>query len=187
LVRVIAVRLEPTPDATQHLDATLVARAAGGDRAALGALYDRHASTLLAVAFRLLMSRTDAEDVVHDVFVGLPEALRRYEERGAFLSWLKRVTVRVALSRLRHNEVRDARDLSPSLGAPARDHDAVMDLEAAVASLPPSLRAVLVLKEIEGYSHVEIGEMVGISAGASKVRLHRALRALRAMLEEPKR
>ena len=157
---------------------------AGGDVAALGAMYDRHAAMVLAVAYRLLMSRADAEDVVHDVFLGLPEALRRYEERGALVGWLKRVTVRTALSRLRHDDVRATQPLDAAFAAAPRDAAVAIDLEAAVAALPPSLRAVVVLKEVEGYSHAEIAEMVGISVAASKVRLHRALRALRGMLEE---
>lgn len=165
-------------------DAELVTLVKSGDLAALGGLYDRHAAILMAVAHRLLMSKADAEDAVHDVFVGLPEALRRYEERGALASWLKRVTVRVALSRLRRDEVRAAQSLEGSLAAPSRDSFAAIDLESAVAKLPPSLRAVLVLKEIEGYSHAEIADVVGISVAASKVRLHRALRALRHLLEE---
>ena len=158
--------------------------AAGGDLPALGALYDRYATMMLAVAYRLLMSQADAEDVVHDVFLGLPEALRRYEERGALVGWLKRVTVRVALSRLRHDDVRATQALDASFAAPSHDVAGGIDLRAAVAALPPSLRAVLVLKEIEGYSHAEIADMVGISVAASKVRLHRALRALRDMLGE---
>jgi len=173
-------RLPSTP----RSDAELVTLVAGGDLAALGGLYDRYAGILLSVAYRLLMSKDDAEDVVHDVFVGLPEAFRRYEERGALAGWLKRVTVRVALSRLRRDEVRAAQSLDASLGAPQRDTAAAIDLESAVAALPPSLRAVLVLKEVEGYSHAEIGDMIGISVAASKVRLHRALRALRRQLEE---
>jgi RNA polymerase sigma-70 factor (ECF subfamily) len=165
-------------------DAAIVARAATGDRDALGALYDRHAATLLAVAFRLLMSTPDAEDVVHDVFVGLPEALRRYEERGTLVSWLKRITVRVALSRIRRQESQSSHLVDASTRAPTRDYDTAIALDAAVAQLPPSMRAVLVLKEIEGYSHAEIAEMVGISVAASKVRLHRALHVLRIMLED---
>jgi RNA polymerase sigma-70 factor, ECF subfamily len=57
-----------------------------------------------------------------------------------------------------------------------------MTLDSAVAALPASLRSVLVLKEIEGFSHAEIGAMLGISKGASEVRLHRALVALRAII-----
>lgn len=74
------------PEPRGQSDAELAVLVASGDPAAMGVLYDRYASTLLAVAFRLLMSRPDAEDVVHDVFVGLPEALRRYEERGSLVS-----------------------------------------------------------------------------------------------------
>lgn len=173
-----------TPDVLARSDAEVVALARRGDHASIGVLYDRYAPMLLAVAFRLLMSKPDAEDVVHDVFVGLPEALRRYEERGALSSWLKRVTVRVALSRIRRDEVRSTQGLDPAIAARSRIDDAAIDLEAAVSGLAPSLRAVLVLKEIEGYSHAEIADMIGISVAASKVRLHRALRALRRKLEE---
>lgn len=154
-----------------------------GDASALAELYRRFAPSLMAVAYRLLASREAAEDVLHDVFVGLPEALRKYEERGRLGAWLKRVTVRVALSALRHEQT------ASRLGAvhwpsPVRDPHATMTLEAAVAALPDSLRAVLVLKEIEGFSHAEIAAMLGITKGASEVRLHRALAALRTMLKD---
>jgi RNA polymerase sigma-70 factor (ECF subfamily) len=175
---------ETLPLPSELPDQDVVALVARGDQDALGVLYDRYAAVLLAVAFRLLMSRCEAEDVVHDVFVGLPEALRRYEDRGALLSWLKRVTVRVALSRIRRQELRATSPLEVTVGEAAPDHEASIDLRLAVASLPPSLRSVLMLKEVEGFSHQEIAELVGISVAASKVRLHRALRALRAMLKD---
>lgn len=168
-------------------DAALAVRVVSGDPAALGALYDRYASTLLAVAFRLLMSKPEAEDVVHDVFLGLPEALRRYEERGSLVSWLKRVTVRVALSRIRHEIARPTRELDDTLATLGGDPHVAMDIATAVGRLAPSLRAILVLKEIEGYSHAEIAQITGISEGASKVRFHRAIRALRTMLEDGQR
>jgi RNA polymerase sigma factor (sigma-70 family) len=187
LVPVTAAPDENLPLPPELGDPDLVALAATGDPTALGVLYDRYATVLLAVAFRLLMSRSASEDVVHDVFVGLPEALRRYEHRGAFLSWLKRVTVRVALSRIRREEVRATSPLETTVGVAAPDHEASIDLRVAVASLPPSLRSVLMLKEVEGFSHAEIADLVGISVAASKVRLHRALRALRAMLKDGER
>src|SRR6266540_3766472 len=77
-----------------------------GDPRALGALYDAFAGGLFRLAYRLTGSRQDAEDVVHDVFVGLPEALGRYEERGRLDAWLRRVTARVALMRLRRSNHR---------------------------------------------------------------------------------
>jgi RNA polymerase sigma-70 factor, ECF subfamily len=146
-------------------------------------LYRRHASALIAVAYRLLMSRADAEDVVHDLFVGLPEALRKYEERGSMESWLKRIVVRLSLSRIRAR--RDiALDAAPDLAVLPGDPLSRVALQRAVAGLSPSLRAVLTLKEVEGFSHAEIARMLDISVSASEVRLHRALKQLRDELGE---
>jgi RNA polymerase sigma-70 factor (ECF subfamily) len=165
-------------------DAEIVQRVIRGDVEALGHLYDRHAAALFTLARRLAESDDDAEDVVHDVFVGLPEALRRYEERGRLGPWLKRVTARLALDRVRARRRAEAR---ARRGAPDVDGGRAQDaalctaltLHDAVARLPVTLRSVLVLKEIEGFSHAEIAALLGISVGASEVRLHRALRALR--------
>ncbi|AHG88709.1 RNA polymerase sigma factor, sigma-70 family [Gemmatirosa kalamazoonensis] len=179
--------LPPSPAAPIVLD--LTTRARTGDPDALGELYARHARALLALARRLLGSTADAEDVVHDVFLGLPEALRRYEERGSLESWLKRVTARMALNRLRSR--RRAREVT--LTPPPSVHDATgaldtldaidaLALQGAIDALPDALRAVLVLKEIEGYSHAEVAALLDITRGASEVRLHRAVAALRQAL-----
>src|SRR5580765_6259863 len=82
----------------------VAARARTGNPAALSELYALYGNALMALAYRLMGSRADAEDVLHDVFLGLPEALRRYDERGALESWLKRITARVALTRLRSRD-----------------------------------------------------------------------------------
>ena len=172
----------PTP--IEPTDASLVADTRAGNADALGALYERYGNALLAVAYRLLQSTADAEDVVHDVFVGLPEALRRYEERGALSAWLRTITARVALARMRADNARERLSLT-DVGEPMhRQHDieGLISLEYAMQQLTPALRAVLVLKEIEGFSHAEIAEMLHISVGASEVRLHRAVAALRAIL-----
>ena len=175
---------EPPEDSP---DARLVAEATRGSPDALAALYSRYASELLAVAYRLLQSRQDAEDAVHDVFVGLPEALRRYEERGSLGPWLWKITARVALMRLREQRGRpvvelDERRVRANPTAP----DTALTIEQALRALSPNLRAVLVLKEIEGFTHAEIAAMLDISVGASEVRLHRALLAMRAQLLEDK-
>ncbi len=86
--------------------ASLIAEARAGSPDALSALYLEHGAALFRLAYRLVRTREDAEDVVHDVFVGLPEALLRYEERGSFAAWLKRVTARVALMKLRRGKRR---------------------------------------------------------------------------------
>ena len=156
------------------------------DAQRLGELYDAYGRQLFRVAYRLLGTREDAEDVVHDVFVGLPEALAHYEERGRLDAWLRRVTVRVALmlqrSRARRREtgLHSAADVPTPAGITAEQ----LELQKAVDALPAPLRSVLVLKEMEGYSHAEIATLLGISAVTSRVRLFRAMRSMRQRLED---
>src|SRR5947208_9509482 len=121
-----------------------VEEARAGSPAALAGLYREHGTALYRLAYRLTGTPQDAEDVVHDVFVGLPEALKRYEERGSFTSWLKRVTARVALMRLRARTRRREVGIEATLptAAPPLDSASVA-LRAAVDALPDPLRAVL--------------------------------------------
>jgi RNA polymerase sigma-70 factor (ECF subfamily) len=174
----MAIRVEPSLDPAELAD-----QARGGSSAALGELYRLFGPALFRLAYRLTASKEDAEDVVHDVFVGLPEALQRYEERGRLDAWLRRLTARVALMRLRsrrrRSEVRLENSDAGTVRAPGAES---IELQVAVDTLPVPLRHVLVLKEIEGYSHAEIGDMLGISAVASRVRLVRAMSRLRRIL-----
>jgi RNA polymerase sigma-70 factor, ECF subfamily len=164
--------------------AAIVERARSDDPTAIDALYDAYATALLRLAFRLLASREDAEDVVQDVFVGLPLALRRYEERGHFEHWLKRLTARTALMRLRAPSAARREPLHEvSLRSPEDQLLARLALETAIERLPHTLRSVFVLREIEQFSHEEIAELLGIRRGTSEVRLHRAIRTLRDFLE----
>lgn len=161
----------------------LIRSARAGEARGLGELYDRFAQTLLRIAARLTQSDEEAQDIVHDVFIGLPEALRNYTERGTFESWLKQVTARASLMCLRAEARRreNARTAAFDQQAPARSDERVeyADLERQVAALPEALRTVFVLREIEGFSHEEIAALLGISVGASRVRLSRALASLR--------
>jgi RNA polymerase sigma-70 factor, ECF subfamily len=167
------------------MSAALIEAVRAGNPEALAALYREHGAALYRLAYRLIGTREDAEDVVHDVFVGLPEALIRYEERGKFTSWLKRVAARVALLRLRGRQRRREVSLDVADQKPRPPVDAnIIALEGAVNSLPDSLRVVIMLKEVEGYSHGEVAELLGISVGASRVRAARGLARLRKALED---
>jgi RNA polymerase sigma-70 factor, ECF subfamily len=170
----------------ERTDADLIAALRAGSTDALAELYQRYAAAVLRVAWRLLGSTADAEDVTHDVFVGLPEAVQRYRERGRFGAWLQQVTVRVALSRLRHRVSRKEGDLalaSASVRAASVDAAEQAEIARAIAQLPNALRIVFVLKVLEGYSHAEIAQLAGISVTASEVRLSRALKQLRQRLD----
>jgi RNA polymerase sigma-70 factor, ECF subfamily len=166
-------------DVTQ--DAQLLMDVGDGSLDGLGELYRRHSRAVYAVALRLLGSREEAEDVLQDVFVGLPRALRSYREQGRFEAWLKRLAVRTALMRLRSRRRRreDAFDAAPERGTPEMNTVDRIAAERAIAALPDNLRVVFVLREVEGYTHTEIAGMLGISAINSATRLSRAWTMLR--------
>ncbi len=166
--------------------AEVIASARHGSPTALGMLYRWFAPDLLRLATRLLASHADAEDVVHDLFVGLPEHLARYDERGQVRAWLRATTVGMVRMRVR-KETRRADVLAREVTVPPSvtgvDPATRLELEQAVNALPESLRLVFVLKQWEGYSHDEIATLLNISAGAARVRHSRALDTLRSHLD----
>jgi RNA polymerase sigma-70 factor, ECF subfamily len=161
----------------------IVGQARLGEPEAIGALYARFAPALMRLAHGILNSTQDSEDVLHDVFLGLPEALRHYQEQASLESWLKRITARVALTRLRTDRRRREVGLEHGVTALAaiQPSDAAF-VERAIAELPDALRVVFALKSVEGYTHAEIATLLGISVGASEIRLHRAIKLLRTRL-----
>ncbi len=176
----------PTQDPsgrTAEPEGRLVARARAGEPQALAELFRRYADQVYEVSVRLTKSAHDADDVTQDVFVGLPDALQGYEGTGSLGAWIRKVATRAALLLLRRNrrqtkwERRAARQGVHS-EAPA-EVDARLTLEWALDRMPEDLRIVYVLKELEGYSHDEIADLLGITPGASTVRLHRARAFLR--------
>lgn len=178
------------PLADVSIDGTVdIAALRAGHPDAISACYSAHASSLLALAYRLTASTEDAEDIVHDVFLGLPYALRNYEERGKFGAWLKRVTARTALMHQRRRRDRRERshDVDQYAAATNTDHRAQQSSDRhrifeALSRVSPTLRAVFVLKMIEGNSHAEIAALLGISVGTSEVRLSRAVAQMRRLL-----
>jgi RNA polymerase sigma-70 factor, ECF subfamily len=166
-------------------DADLVPAIRRGDHAALTAVYRAYGGELLALATRLTGSPADGEDVLHDLIVGLPEAMRSYDERGTLRPWLKQVVVRMCLMRLRSERRRNETGLDGTQlpARPAPTSDVADAVEIALRDLSPAIRAVVVLRLIEGLSHREIAESLGISPNASEARLSRGIAALRRRLE----
>lgn len=166
-------------------EAITAAEARLGDRDALAALYDTFAPAIYSSAHRLLGERSDAEDVTHELFVAIRRTLESWDpERGSLGPFLRRAAVRLALMRLRTSRRR--REVSVDAVASLLDrHDEPHDrlsLDAALARLPDDHRVVFLLKEIEGYSHAEIAELLEISVRNSEVRLFRARQSLRVLL-----
>lgn len=167
-------------------ESELIEKARAGEPEGIAGLYQRHATPIFRLALRLTASEVEAEDVVHDLFVALPEALRRYDERGSFASWLKRVAVRHTLMQMRRNRRRREVSLDAARTEPATERSETAaetwDLRNAIGRLPDPLRSVIVLKQMEGYSHKEIASLLGITPGASRVRFARAVKLLRERL-----
>lgn len=167
----------------------LVRRAQADDRAAFDALYGHHVGRVYAVCLRMSASRSEAERLTQDVFVRAWQRLKSFRGESAFASWLYRLAVNVVLEDGRRNSRRTARvavlpdpdQLEHMQGKTSHD-DERMDLERAIATLPPGARAVLVLHDIEGYKHEEIARMTGTAVGTVKAQLHRARRLLRERL-----
>ncbi|TAK40091.1 MAG: sigma-70 family RNA polymerase sigma factor [Lysobacteraceae bacterium] len=186
----------PTATATDastpaDVDAALARSAAAGDCTAFEALYRRHAGRVHGVIARLVgHDRARAEDLTQDAFVRAWQALPAYRFESAFSTWLHRLAVNTALMDMRARRSRVQADAGEeafeAIGATdSAGHVAAlsMDLERAVATLPPRARAVLVLYDVEGWKHEEIAEALGMAVGSSKAQLHRARGLLRERLE----
>jgi len=164
-------------------DARLVERVLEGDIEAFESLYRRHAPTLFGLALRMLHNRSDAEDLVQEIFLQAYHKLSRFEGRSAFGTWLYRLGTNRCLDHLRSrsNKEQSRTDpISPALSA-ARLPGGTrgLELERAVAELPPSSRAAFLLHDAFGYEHKEVSQMLGIATGTSKSLVHRARMKLR--------
>jgi RNA polymerase sigma-70 factor (ECF subfamily) len=167
----------------------LVRQAQAGDMAAFEELHRRNVGRVYALCVRLCGDRALAEELAQDVFVRAWERLGTFRGDSAFSSWLHPITVNVALSERRARRRRTARvmttdDLTP-FEKPTRTPgpEAGLDLEKALATLPPGARSVFVLHDVEGYRHQEIADLTGVAEGTSKAQLHRARRMLREALQ----
>ena len=168
----------------------LVAAAARGDVRAFESLYRRHAGRVHGVIVRLVGGHgARAEDLTQEAFVRAWQALPAFRFESAFSTWLHRLAVNTALMELRARRSRPAIDEDDSAfeligSADSAGHVTAlsMDLQRAVATLPPRARAVLVLYDIEGWKHEEIATELGMAVGSSKAQLHRARGLLRARL-----
>ena len=175
-------------------DTSLVTRARAGDEGAYAALVRRHLPAALAVARAITGHAADAEDVCQDAFAAVLGRLERCRP-DTFRAWLLRCVRNRAVSHRRWRRVRAAVALGTAPGehdppsgaenphAAAERADLRARLEAALATLPDWQRAVVILHDVEGWRHREIGAALGIAAGTSRVRLFDARRRLRAQLE----
>ncbi len=180
----------PTPDspvAQGESEAADVALAAAGDQRAFERLYRLHVARVHSLARRMAGYDGDPDELTQDVFVRAWERLGTYRGEAAFGTWLHRLAVNVILN-WRRSEAGKRRWIEDGADAELLPHARTaaaegLDLEGAIAKLPPGARQVFVLHDVEGFRHEEIAAMTGVTAGTSKAQLHRARMLLRAWLE----
>lgn len=193
---VLAPGVTPAADALQRDDdRELVRLAKGDDREAFELLVKRHQSRVFAVASGILRNKEDVEDVAQQVFVKAYFSLKRFDQRAAFSTWLYKITVNECWDVLRKKKSRPLYFEAELSEEQARKYKASEDAESPVADVSDRLalrqrveellgflddrdRAMLVLKEVQGFSVEEIAEMLGINGNTVKVRLFRARRRI---------
>lgn len=159
----------------------LIALCKQGNRAAQRRLYDSLAPKMFAVCIRYMGGDRDkAEDILQDGFVTLFSKLDAYSGEGSFEGWARKIFVNTALMSLRRNDVlKQTEKIETAWGVSSNETSAVQnityqELMALVNQLPPGFRTVFNMYVIEGYSHKEIAEALGISEVTSRSQLQRA-------------
>jgi len=163
-----------------NLDLRLIESCIKGDRAAQKVLYDRLAPRMFPVCIRYVGERELAEDVLQDGFVTLFTRLDSYKGEGSFEGWARKIFVTTALMELRRKDaLKMSEDLEAVRGMKAEattqlQNIGYKDLMKLITQLPPGFRTVFNMYAIEGYSHKEIGDILGISETTSRTQLSRA-------------
>jgi RNA polymerase sigma-70 factor (ECF subfamily) len=199
----MTARLHLVSDADRDAERALASRASGGDQSAFEELYRSHSGRVYALCLRMSGSRQRAVELTQDVFVHLWERLGSWRGESALSSWIHRVTVNLVLSNVRSETRRQKHEVTEQpLSQPAESREPTrreaaaengfvrpasvldaIDLERAIAALPPGARTVFVLHDVEGYQHDEIAKMTGTAEGTCRAQLHRARKLLMEALE----
>jgi RNA polymerase sigma-70 factor (ECF subfamily) len=167
-------------------ESQVIRQAAAGDARAIRTLYDRYAPRVFAVVRRIAGDDELAQDYAQEAWIRAIRALPSFRGDSRFSTWLHRIAVNAALQALRRTETRRKREGPFPAAVPVgpRGGDTLLQrrLERAMDALPEGMRRVLILHDVEGYTHEEIGDALGVTAGTSKSQLFKARAKMREML-----
>jgi RNA polymerase sigma-70 factor (ECF subfamily) len=178
-----------------HADTSLAERCRDGVPGAFDELYRAHAPRLFGLACRMV-GRPDAEDLLQEMFLTAHRKLTQYKGDSSLGTWLFRLGANLCIDHLRSRGTKlsllsdamtDDFDAPPGASGPVLGVVDRLDLDRALAGLPPGCRAVFVLHDVEGFEHREIAGLLGISDGTSKSQLHKARLKLRTALRRQDR
>jgi len=164
----------------------LILQCIDNQRVAQKVLYDKYKDAMYTLSYRISGSFELADDILQEAFVKVFRSLKKLKDHRTLPGWIKTIVVRTAYENIEREKKKslggvDVADVEYKLTTRASD---VEYIEQAIAKLPHGFRTVFVLIEIEGYSHREVAELLGISEGTSKSQLSRAKQKLREMLIE---
>ncbi len=172
-------------------DEQLIEWVARGDKSCLGTLFERHHAGLYRYCLQLTRDRQRSEDLVQDAFIKVLKAARGYRGEGSFKAWLYRIARHLAFDRLRADKRRGDQGLEADVDRepeearePARAavaSERVSLLQQALTGLPAAAREVIWLGRFEFSGYEELAAALGCSAGAARVRMHRAMKQLHAL------
>ncbi len=155
------------------------------------ALYRQYNVPMFRILLRYARDRAEAEDMMQDAFVRVYRDMSQFRGEGALGGWIRRIMINTALSHLRKQKdfLRDTGDFSPFENLFRTDEDTASNIDAEslmklLHKLPPGYRAVFNLYAIEGFSHEEIAEQLGVSIGTSKSQLYKAREYLKKILDK---
>ncbi len=155
-------------------------------------LFNQYYGLMMGICLRYSSTTTDAEEILLKGFYTIFARISQYEKRGSFAGWMQRIMVNTAIDfyRKRRSEKKheilsiDDLDESQISGQPAPDHFTTENILETLKKLPDGYRIVFNLYAIEGYSHKEIAEKLGVSVNTTKTQLLKARRALQKLLLE---
>ena len=177
-------RTEPDRQA----DRALVERCLGHQPGAFDELYRRFAPRVFTLACRMTGSRSSGEDMLQEIFLLVYRKLGSFKGEAALATWVYRLATNCCLDYLRSRQHKfelasDELDEGlPPRAAGGRLTADRLDLERAIAQLPPGYRAAFVLHDVEGFDHAEVGRLLGIAEGTSKSQVHKARMKMRELL-----
>jgi RNA polymerase sigma-70 factor (ECF subfamily) len=170
-------------------EAELLGACRRGDLSAFERLYETHGTRMKSLAMNLLNNRSDAEDAVQETFLKIYRAAASFRGSAKLSTWTYRVLVNTCYDVLRRRvratgttEGAGATEAVLDARAPEADHPLRMDLEASLAVLKPKHRTAFLLFEVEGFTHREVGDILGVSEGTSRGLLFEARRELQRLL-----
>ena len=166
----------------------LIRRACEGDERAARGLHDRYAPRVYAVVRRIAGADDLAQDYAQEAWIRAFRALPTFRGEARFSTWLHRIAVNASLQLERRQKPRREREapMPEVVAVQPQVRDVLLQrrLEEALDQLPPRMRQVLVLHDVEGRTHEEIGEALGVAAGTSKSQLFKARAKMRRMLAD---